>query len=620
MIAPLIPSAFDLAGWAGVGFAALAFMGLGRLVSAGRSAPEIALVAGWGAAALVLTLWGVATPLSMRIPGWILAALGLAGLIAPRSRLTWGEWRGIGRILLLALPLLAVMASARPSQPDTFLNLLPNAAYLVDHGFFPADGRPGAHSFLPAAPYNQQLAGFVAALAMPGFPANALIGFNLALQLAAGLLLARLAAKSEDDPGAVPSWGASALGVLLATAFNPGFVPRYDLSSYGEPSVAVALAFAGFLACRRAGTKDTALLALVLAALVSIKPDSVALALGVAAAAALVPPAPGETRRLALSRCALAVLPALILYLAWHWYVPSHFASPDVQLTTLPLTSWQFGSLPAILRSMAGTVAEKVPFFALLFVVIGTFLVRRRRGAAAWDEAAGMRAAAILCGVAVIYTFALVLAYIAHFTDEMATDAHSYFRYNTHLSLLLMVAATWLARDWVSARVDALSGRRRRLLPAAMIVILLACPPAFLGFLRFDLEVPQQRAWLLAGETASLVSAGGRLMLILPGDNGSLATMIEGALRLTPPRRNDLEIGSTGDFAPGTLDRIAGQGNRWALLSCAPAGVDGVPAGQAALLNRDQAGWHVAALIAYPPASSGRWSRVVAEAPLCLGG
>ncbi|MGO9787706.1 MAG: hypothetical protein ACLPL5_12985, partial [Stellaceae bacterium] len=131
---------------------------------------------------------------------------------------------------------------------------------------------------------------------------------------------------------------------------------------------------------------------------------------------------------------------------------------------------------------------------------------------------------------------------------------------------------------------------------------------------------PQQRAWLLAGEIASRVADRDRLMLILPGDNGSLATMIEGALRLTPPRRDNLQIGSVTEFTPGTLGQIAGPGDQWALLSCAPTGVDGVPAGQAALFLHDQAGWHVAALIAYPPATRGRWSRVVSEAPLCLGG
>lgn len=619
-MAHYLPTAGDLAGLAAVWLAALVLMLLGRVVTGGRALPEIALPAGWGALCLVLTVWGAATPLTMRVPAVLLAATGLLGLAVPRLRPAAADWKALGRIAVLALPILVVMAHARPSQVDTFLNLLPNAAYLVDHGFFPADGRPDAHSFLPAAPYNQQLAAFVASLVAPGFPANALIGFNVALQLAAGLLLARLVAKSEDDPGAVPSWGSLALGVLLATAFNPGFAPRIDLSSYGEPSVAVALACAGFLVARRAGTKETGLLALVLAALVSIKPDSVALTLSVAAMAALLPPAAGETRRVALARCALAVLPALVLYFAWRWYVPSHFASPDVELTTLPLTRWQLGSLPAVLRSMLGTVAEKVPFFALLFAVIAAFLIRRRRGAVAGDAAPALRAAAILSGVAVLYTVALLLAYVAHFTGEMAADAHSYFRYNTHLSLLLMVAATWLARDWVRVRVRALSERRRRLLAAAMVVILLACPPVFLNFLRFDLEAPQQRAWLLAGEIASRVADGDRLMLILPGDNGSLATMIEGALRLTPPRRNHLQIGASRDYTPETLGQAAGQGYQWALLSCAPAGVEGVPAGQAALFQRGPAGWRAAALLAYPPTTRSRWSRVVSDAPLCLGG
>ena len=614
MIALLIPSAVDLIGWAGVAFAALVFVGLGRLVSNGRAAPEIALVAGWGAAALVLTLWGVATPLSMRFPAWILAALGLAGLAAPRSRLAWGEWRGIGRLLLLALPLLAVMASARPSQPDTFLNLLPNAAYLADHGFFPADGRALSYSELPGAPYNLQLAALVAALVTPGFPANAMIGFNLVLQLAAGLLLARLVARSEDDPGAVPSWGAMALGVLLATAFNPGFVPRYDLSNYSEPSVTVALAFAGFLAARRAGPAATGLLALTLAALISIKQDSFALALGVAATAALLPTGKGETRR----DLALAVLPAALLYLAWRWYVLSHFGE-NGELKLAPLADWQFDALPLILWHVLGTIAEKIFFFGTLFAAILYFLARLRRGPVDWGASPEMRVAAILTGTTLVYNAALLAAYIAHFPSEMAADAHSFFRYNTHLSLLLMVAITWLARDWVGAHVAALSARWRRLLPAAMIAVLLACPPAFLNFLRFDLEIPQQRAWLLAKETASRVADGDRLLLILPGDNASLSAMLEGVLRLTPPRRNDLQIGVTRDFAPGALGLIAGQENRWALLSCAPAGVDGVPEGQAALFRRDDAGWHVAALIAYPPAVPDRWSRVVSTAPLCLG-
>ncbi|HEV8015442.1 MAG TPA: hypothetical protein VGP48_07895, partial [Stellaceae bacterium] len=285
-LALLLPSWLDLAGWAGVALASLAMIGVGRWATAGRALPESALLAGWGACVLVLTAWGLATTASLRIPAMTLLALGLVAHFWPRLRLGREEWRAIGRVVVLALPLLAVMASARPSLPDTWLNLLPNAAYLYDHGFFPADARPPSHSFIAGAPYNMQLASLLAGLVTPGFPPSAMIAFNLVLQLAAGLLLARLA---RGDDAAAPGWALTALGILLASALNPGFDPRYHLSAYSEASVTVALAFAGWHAARaldraagaRAARCDFVLLALILAALVNIKQESVALALGV---------------------------------------------------------------------------------------------------------------------------------------------------------------------------------------------------------------------------------------------------------------------------------------------------------------------------------------------------
>src|SRR5260370_41334129 len=76
----MIPSWTDLAGWAGVLAAALALTGFGRLLSLGRGAPEAALVAGWGGACLVLTLWGVATAASLRLPA---VGGGLMGVVRP---------------------------------------------------------------------------------------------------------------------------------------------------------------------------------------------------------------------------------------------------------------------------------------------------------------------------------------------------------------------------------------------------------------------------------------------------------------------------------------------------------------------------------------------------------
>ena len=61
----------------------------------------------------------------------------------------------------MTLPLWVVMAPVRPSQVDTFLNLLPNADYLVDYARLPTAALPPSYSFIPAAPYNTQFLAFL---------------------------------------------------------------------------------------------------------------------------------------------------------------------------------------------------------------------------------------------------------------------------------------------------------------------------------------------------------------------------------------------------------------------------------------------------------------------------
>ncbi|HUZ71868.1 MAG TPA: hypothetical protein VMU87_02675 [Stellaceae bacterium] len=619
-MALLIPTWLDLAGWAGVLAAAAALMGWGRLLTAGRAAPEAALVAGWGAAALILTLWGAATPASLRFPGAAILAAGIIALAAPRTRLSRAAWHSLARIAVVALPLLALMASARPSEPDTFLNLLPNAAYLYDHASFPADARPPAHSYLPAAPYNLQLAAFLASLLTPDFPANALVVFNIVLQLAAGLLLARLAAGAEDDDAA-PSWGMSALGLLLATALNPGFVPRTDLAGYSEPAVAVAVAFAGWSAvellervnARRAPGSTLVLLALALAALVNVKQDSIALIVAVLVSAAGLARAGANAGR-GLRALALASLPAVALYLVWRWYVLTHITAGE--LAPLPLALWQPGAILLILWNMAKIVGEKIFFYAVLAATLAIGVRRLRRHGL--DRAT--RAAAMLGGSFALYSAALVFAYMALFPGTMGTDAHSYFRYSTHLSLLLMVAVVLLARVEARERGWAATPSIRRFAPAVAVATMLIAPIAFERFLRFDLEPPALRVWMLAREAAPFLAAGARVALLLPGDNGSVAPMLETVLRAVPPRHPDLDLAVVSQLAPDTLAALAARGDRLALLSCAPAGFALVPAGHAALLRRDASGWHAAAIWRYaPPPPGTRWSHVLATAPLCLG-
>ena len=62
--------------------------------------------------------------------------------------------------------------------------------------------------------------------------------------------------------------------------------------------------------------------------------------------------------------------------------------------------------------------------------------------------------ALMLAGTAFAYNAGLIVTYIVHFEGEMGIGAHSYFRYNTHLALLIEFAlvvtirkrvAPWLA-------------------------------------------------------------------------------------------------------------------------------------------------------------------------------
>jgi hypothetical protein len=605
----LIPTGHDLAGWACVILAVLALTGVGRLFGGGAARLEVALVAGWGAAALVLTLWGVATQASLRGPGYALIVLGLAALRLPRLGLRGPEWRSLGRVAVLAVPLLAVMASARPSGPDTFLNILPNAAYLWDHASFPGVGRAIDHSYFPAAPYNLQIAGFIAGLVDPSFPANALIAFNLVLQLAVGLLLARLIAGVEDDVGAVPSWGATALGMLLATALNPGFDPRFDLAGYGEAGVTVTFGVSLWLTARvigQAGGAEMRLLALALAALVGIKQDGVVLVAALLVPAALLALA-GPSKGRTIAALSVAAVPAALLYLAWHWYAAAQL--PGGEWAVMPRNQWQFDAVPLVLGSMLHTMAQKILFYAVLAGAIVAAVWRARRGMRDVGTCVGL----LLGGAFALYSAALVWVYIAVFPREMGSEAHSYFRYSSHLGLALMVAIVLLARERAAALVA--RWRHAGMLPIAAMV---ASPLLFLAYLRFDLEPPALRVWLLAEKAAPLLDGHARVALLLPGDNGSVATMLETVLRTIPPRHPDLDLTAIATPGGQALDELAAEGFSVALVSCVPPGLDVSAPGTAALIVRDQYGWHAEAVWSYPPAPKMRWSHQLAEAPLCL--
>jgi hypothetical protein len=531
----------------------------------------------------------------------------------PARRPGRGAWAALGRMLVISLPLWLIMAPIRPSQPDTFLNLLPNAFYLVDYARLPSSAMPPSFSLLPAAPYNTQFLSFLGSLIEPDYPASGMSLVNVLLQLSAALVIAHALAAARMTPG----WGVTAAGFLLAILFNPGFVPRIHFAAYGETGLAVMALLAAWMFVQaqgelNAGGRPRRLLplALILAATVNIKQTGPGLVAALAGAALISACAERVSMTAGLRFTALAVLPAAVLYAIWRYHV---MKAGVAELTPLPFAAWNWADLTVTAESAVRVVLAKPAYFgcAVTAMLLLPLLLSRE----GWTVTT--RLLAFNAALFVLYNIFIFMTYIAAFPGEMSTEAHSYFRYNTHLSLVLVLSLALAARD-VSGAAAWLQPRGLRLAGAAVLVLAVLAPVAFAKRLRFDLDMPQPLVWDLAKRLSEHLSDGDRLALLLPGDNGSVAAMISGVLADTAPRRRGLHLLFRDTADSAALAEAARLGYRFALISCTPPGWEDLPASEAVLLRHDPDSWHIVEAWPYPAdANKQRWQHILSWGPLC---
>jgi hypothetical protein len=400
-----LPTAHNLAGFAGLGLTLAMFLLLGAACTRREETPEVKLIAGWGVGSLALTIWGVVSAADLRWPLGGLAAVSLAVPVVARWRARLAGSSGLGRIVALTLPLWLVMLPLLPSEIDTWWNLLPNAAYLFDYGMLPTAARPPSYSFIPVAPYNTQFAAFVASVFSGALADSAMGWFNIALLCAAGLGLARVVAHGLTVEHKAPPWWACAAGLLLAIPLNPGYVPRVFMSPYGEAPLAVTVLFAVWLATnvieemrgrhtpRPAWPPSLIALALVLAAMVNIKQSGLGLVLPVGATMLALALTDGAIpRRRAVVVVAAVLLPALALYGVWRLFATASF--PEGELKLLPLAQWNWTLLPGIASAMLHVMVQKFAYFIAqtAVLVLAVLALHGRPSRTASDVPASLRA------------------------------------------------------------------------------------------------------------------------------------------------------------------------------------------------------------------------------------
>jgi hypothetical protein len=401
------------------------------------------------------------------------------------------------------------------------------------------------------------------------------------------------------ERGTALPWSLTALGLLLAVLLNPGFVPRIDFAGYGEPGLAVTALLAALLLIRRPASPLA--VGLILAAMINTKQSGIGLAIAVVGAAKIVFFLEDGYRLRWVRLVTLASLPPALLYAVWRYFVAGAGVG---ELTILPLGQWHWALTPRILASIGDEIAHKPVYFGL--VAIGLIcwpVLHRRQG---WTQAT--RLLAFHAAAFVLYDVFLILAYLGEFSAEMSAGAHSYFRYSTHLSLVLVAALALAAREF---GLGTFLLRRARLAMVAVFALVLLGPIGFAKRLRFDLVMPQPLVWDLAAAVKPHLNDGDRLALLLPGDDGSVRAMLEGVLRDVSPRLPRLDLLVRRNADPATLDEAARLGYGKALVSC--AGDHG-----AALMAHDGEGWHQVASFLYPPeAYRQRWQSILAWKPLC---
>lgn len=568
--------------------AAIAAIALAGRAVLRHAEPASAFAAGMGGFVLVSTVIGV-MGLDLRV--------GLGGLVLLAAWMTWRDrarlasWgRLAGPVLLLLAPLLLLLSDRRGSEWDEFSHWLHAFRYLAAHHVLPGGAAaPVMDSCCAAYPYGWPLVG-LAAMSLSGFSEAVPALLNTLMLGLFAMVLIRLAQGEGSGKVSLP---AAALATLMATVASPTFVAKLAFSGYADVATAFLAAVLALMAERIAAQDDDE------------APSRWALAFGLTGAA-LMAVKPGNT---ALFGCVLGgcilltlrqrgwkalwrwhwlpmiLLPAAVVLL-WRWHVGRYLAGQEMVI--LSPSQWHIALIPQILKGMADVAINKGGHFGLglVMVVLGIAGLIRNKGR--------MDRLCALAGMMFVgYNFFLLVTYVVVFGDYEALHVASFWRYNTHLGLAIMLPAAMLAGKGLQRLNQGPVLRRFGALP---VILALAGPVLMTPYIRFDTDREKTFMRRSLHDAGYAMPPGVKAVVVDPHGSGLTGVF---ATYEWSGRARVFSYHSAFNPEPplAWLDR---QPVEWAFIASGQDKLGLAPLNAALLVHRQGGAWLVAAEYPYP--------------------
>lgn len=561
-----------------------------------RSEPALAFAVGMGGLILAGTALAV-SGIDLRL-GLALAAIA-AAIAAIRDRRDLGAWARIGvPVLLMALPLLLLLSDRRGSEWDEFSHWLHAFRYVqTNHAVPGGPWAPVMDTCCAAYPYGWPMVG-LAAMTLSGFSEAVPALLNVLLLALFAMVLAGLA---RDGAERRPTLPVAAVVLLAATVASPTFVHKLAFSGYADVATAFLAAALALLGEKVAGGGERNSRArwalgfgLAGAALMGVKPGNAALFGCIFGGSILLALRREGWRGLLQVHWLIMVAPPALASGLWRWHVEHYLAGREMVI--LPRNQWHVAQIPQILLAMLDVASNKGGHFGLGAVMVALGIRGFLRDRSRLDRLCAMAGMAFLG-----YNLFLLVTYVVVFGDYESKHVASYWRYNTHLGLVIMLPAAMLAGKGL-ARVAHLAPVRW--LGRLAVVLALAGPVLAVRQIRFDHDLTKpflRQSLHLAG---TMIPAGERAVVIDPAGSGLSGVMASYEWSGRVKVHSFMSAFSQGE-ARAWLDE---QPTHWAFVYSGAANLSLEPRNAAFLLHRDGTTWTVIDQFPFPGGKSpNRW-------------